>query len=196
MAEPIPQIDWDKVSKDPLLKHKPFLIIHIIGFLLLLVSPENILDLFPALAVLVAATASFAPAIDVYGRWSDFPQLTQLYATYCILTIPLQAVIIFKHKPTWENFNVKLHENQTKKYGRYMYVFIPLLAITVLWLCLYLAVPYSPPGVKPAPYRMKWAMILWVGIGGMSGAGCIAMVWMWIKNWPVLYFDKKQEVGK
>lgn len=188
-----PIFDFEKISRDPLLKCRALWAFNLLGVWLLFLLPDNILDLVPVLATVVQFVGGFAPAVNVWGKWSNSPQLAQLFISFCILSIPVQTYIIFQHKPSWDRFVKKCIEQRRKEgfviYSLRWFVCV-FIVIALGWILLFYGVPHVPsphyPESKPSVYKVKWAMALF-GIGGAVGiGGFFAMFILCIKNLPAI----------
>lgn len=183
---------------DPIWKCKPLWLMHIIAVCILYLVPDNILGLIPLLALLVRFVAGFAPAIDMWGKWSDFPQAAQLYMVICILSIPIQTLLIARHKPTWKTYVERVRKGLDKSGLSIHIVALIFCCLIVGAIALFFfvsAIPYSPnpycPDSKPKPYRYKWAMAM-LGIGGSFGiSGLISTYYYWLKNFRAIYFNQQ-----
>lgn len=185
----IPNDLVQRFQNDPMAKKTSLWSFMILGILLMLFAPENILSEYQYLKVAVDFVSSLVPSINKWAAHSPWPETTKLFFTYCWLTIPIQVVIIVIHKPSITRF-INFYKLHTQFYRP-----IILISMTVIFLLLnYLyAVPYTESSITfdVNAYRSKLVQSLFGVLMSFGVANLVACVIWWVLNFRYIYFNNK-----
>lgn len=191
MSYYIPNIDIKAMINDPLAKKKWLWFFNLIGITLALLSPENVLEKTPILAVITNFSSAIIPSINRWSSYSIFPEVTKLLLTYFWLTIPFQLLIIVRHKESEISFVENYFANpKTKNLKPFSLIFV---LCGFFWVSFFIAIPESQP-CSICIYNSRIVQGLLASALAFIDASLFALVIWWLKNIRTIHFDKKEEV--
>jgi hypothetical protein len=181
--------DGRNAFNDPLAKNASLWIIYVTGFLLLAVAPDDWSDRFPALDLAARGLSSVIPSIDKWVEFSTFPQQTRLFFTYCWLVLPLELIIIVRHRRSEDGFVSGWRASPKGKYIKPLLLFT--FCATILFINVNFAIVDTPP-CRVCVNSSKFSQALIGGLLPFVNAGVIASIFWWMRNFRQIYFDDRE----
>jgi len=182
-------VGWSKILEDPLTRKLSLWIFQIVGVLLVLLVSENILDESPFLSTIAKYVSEIVPSIDKWEARSSFPQVTKFFFVYCWVSIPFQTVIIFRHKPSENDFLQKWREKPATRYWRSFLIFS--FTGIIFFLYFYFALPEEESCTWLCVHLTKIVQGVYGVIMSLAVSGLIASTIWWIKNFKVIFLNKE-----
>jgi hypothetical protein len=177
------------IQNDPMAKKASLWGFQIFGVVLMIFAPVDVLSRYPLLAVLIEFISGLVPSINKWAAHSPWPDATKLFFTYCWLTIPVQIVIIERHKPSKSNF-IYFHKTHKQFYRPILLIF---MTVTFTLLNYYYAVPYTESSIPfdVNAYRSKLVQSLYGVFMAFGVVNLVVCLIWWVKNIRFIYFDKR-----
>lgn len=164
------------------------LLYYLAGFLIIYLSPENILSGNKYLSYICNSISYYIMSINKWSHYSPFPEITKIYFTYCWLSIPFQTVSLIKDNKSEAKFVNKWKENKKINYLR-----LPLLIILICSL-FYFSANYAIVDSKPCfvcVNSSKFAQALIGGLIPFVNAGMLTLVYWLFKNYKQIFQQKE-----
>lgn len=156
-----------------LYRQPPIVAIHLLGGLLALAAPDDVLSSSPRLREIVSFVASVIPLVANSARYSLFPEVTQVYGAFMVSTAPYWLYVSLQW-PDWKKSEMLVFEASCKTVGKLILLHIlPLIALLGLYVYFF---KVSVTDFAIAPFHhSRWALAAvgpifycWIVSGGYA----------------------------